>query len=173
MPTVQRLLEISFVDKDDPFFQVNNLPVYKLYCRTVEYASEILDTGITEIDAIETKYSTDALGWQFSGEVAADTFVNENMGLEDGTGFIDLETATDTGYLVGENETGFGSILTEASHAGYSFFIINEDYNITTLDAQSDNEWIADAVSTALPGTSDPVLDFTEKNPFGEPTESL
>ena len=173
MPTVQRLLEISFVDKDDPFFQVNNLPVYKLYCRTVEYASEILDTGITEIDAIETKFSTDALGWQFSGEVSSDTFVNENMGLEDGTGFIDLETATDTGYLVGENETGFGSILTEASHAGYSFFIINEDYNITTLDAQSDNEWIADAVSTALPGTSDPVLDFTEKNPFGEPTESL
>ena len=173
MPTVQRLLEISFVDKDDPFFQVNNLPVYKLYCRTVEYASEILDTGIDAIDDIETQYSTDALGWQFSGEVSSDTFVNENMGLEDGTGFIDLETATDTGYLVGENETGFGSILTEASHAGYSFFIINEDYNITTLDAQSDNEWIADAVSTALPGTSDPVLDFTEKNPFGEPTESL
>ena len=48
MPTVQRLLEISFVDKDDPFFQVDNLPVYKLYCRTVEYASEILDTGFTE-----------------------------------------------------------------------------------------------------------------------------
>ena len=173
MPTVKRLLEISFVDKDDPFFQVDNLPVFKLYCRTVEYASEILDTGITEIDAIETKYSTDVLGWQFSGEIASDTFVNENLGLEDGTGFIDLETATDTGYLVGEDEAGFGSILTEASHAGYSFFIINEDYNITTLDVQSDNEWIADAVSTALPGTSDPVLDFTEKNPFGEPTESL
>ena len=172
MPTIERLLEISFVDKDDPFFQVNNLPVYKLYCRTVEYSSEILDTGIDTIDAIETQYSTDALGWQFSGEVAADTFINENMGLEDGTGFVDLETATDSGYLVGENETGFGAVLTEASHAGYSFFIINEDYNITTLDTISDNEWITDAVSTALPGTSDPVLDFTERNPFGEPTEN-
>ena len=172
MPTVQRLLEISFVDKDDPFFQVNNLPVYKLYCRTVEYSSEILDTGIDTIDALETKYSTDALGWQFSGEVASDTFINENMALEDGTGFVDLEAATDTGYLVGEDYYGFDSVLTEASHAGYSFFIINEDYNITTLDAQSDNEWITDAVSTALPGTSDPVLDFTERNPFGEPTEN-
>jgi len=172
MPTIQRLLEISFVDKDDPFFQVNNLPVYKLYCRTVEYSSEILDTGIDTIDALETKYSTDALGWQFSGEVASDTFINENMALEDGTGFVDLEAATDTGYLVGEDYYGFDSVLTEASHAGYSFFIINEDYNITTLDAQSDNEWITDAVSTALPGTSDPVLDFTERNPFGEPTEN-
>ena len=36
----------------------------------------------------------------------------------------------------------------------------------------SDNEWITDAVSTTLPGTSDPVLDFTERNPFGEPTEN-
>ena len=172
MPTIERLLEISFVDKDDPFFQVNNLPVYKLYCRTVEYSSEILDTGIDAIDAIETQYSTDALGWQFTSEVDVNTFVNENMGLEDGTGFVDLETATDSGYLVGENEWGFSSILTEASHAGYSFFIINEEYNITTLDTISDNEWITDAVSTALPGTSDPVLDFTERNPFGEPTEN-
>ena len=41
-PTVKKLFEISFVDKDDPFYQVDNLPVYKLYCRTAEYSSDCL-----------------------------------------------------------------------------------------------------------------------------------
>ena len=62
MPTVKKLFEISFVDHDDPFYQVDNLPVYKLYCRTFEYSSEVLDTGIAAIDDIETQRSTDFLG---------------------------------------------------------------------------------------------------------------
>ena len=57
-PTVKRMWEISFVDHDDPFYQINNLPVYKLYCRSWEYSSERLDTGIDAIDAIETERST-------------------------------------------------------------------------------------------------------------------
>src|SRR5210317_124952 len=48
-----KLFEITFVDKDDPFYQVHNLPTYKLKCKTFEYGSEALDTGITEIDAVE------------------------------------------------------------------------------------------------------------------------
>ena len=57
MPAVQRLFEISFVDVDDPFFQLDNLPVYKLYARTVEYSDERLDTGIDAIDNIELPYT--------------------------------------------------------------------------------------------------------------------
>ena len=52
-PAVKRLWIISFVDHDDPFYQVNNLPVYKLYCRSWDYSSERLDTGIDAIDAIQ------------------------------------------------------------------------------------------------------------------------
>ena len=177
MPDVQRLFEISFVDKDDPFYQVNNLPVYKLYCRTVEYSDERLDTGIDAIDDIETKYTGDELLWQFISEQTTTTIYNEKFALERGTdlysdGVIDLETATDTGYLVSENESGFDAVLTEDSTAKYSFYIINEEYSLDTIDALSDNTWLQDAVSTALPGTTDPVLDFSERNPFGEPTES-
>ena len=79
MPTVGRLLEISFVDKDDPFYQLDNLPVYKLFTRTVEYSSEDLDTGIAAIDAIETQRSTDALDWQFLGEQAGRATLYNNL----------------------------------------------------------------------------------------------
>ncbi len=176
-----RLFEISFVDKDDPFFQVDNLPVYKLYARTVEYSDERLDTGITDIDAIEDKYSGDALQWQFLAEQSSTTNYVENITLERGTdlyatGSVELETATDggTGILTSESETGFAAILTEDSNSTNSFFIINEEYSLATAEPLADNDWIEEAVTgTGTFSSSDPVLDFSERNPFGEPTESL
>ena len=176
MPNVRRLFQISFVDIDDPFYQIDNLPVYKLYCRTVEYSAERLDTGIDAIDDIETDRTGDALQWQFLSEQGATTNYVENIELERGTnlygtGTVELETATDggTGNLTSETETGFGSVMTEESTSKYSFFIINEEYTITTSDPLADNDWIEDAVTSS----TDPVLDFTEKNPFGEPAESI
>ncbi len=168
MPTVKRLFEISFVDHDDPFYQLDNLPVYKLYCRTFEYSSEILDTGIDAIDDIETKRSTAFQDYEISGEQGANTTYNQEIGLECGTmyatgpGMVELEDGL--GQLLGENETGFTSILTEDSDAYYTFFIIQEAFNISTQDTQSDNEFL-ETQATAI-------LDFTESNPFGDPTES-
>ena len=168
MPTVKRLFEISFVDHDDPFYQIDNLPVYKLYCRTFEYSSEILDTGIDAIDDIETKRSTAFQDYELSGEQGSSTTYNQEIGLECGTmyatgpGMVELEDGL--GQLLGENETGFTSILTEDSDAYYTFFIIQEAFNISTQDTQSDNEFL-ETQATAI-------LDFTESNPFGDPTES-
>ncbi len=47
------MFEISFVDHDDPFYQLQNLPVYKMRCRTFEYSHEDMATGVTEIDEID------------------------------------------------------------------------------------------------------------------------
>ena len=168
MPTVKRLFEISFVDHDDPFYQLDNLPVYKLYCRTFEYSSEILDTGIDAIDDIETKRSTAFQDYEISGEQGANTTYNQEIGLECGTmyatgpGMVELEDGL--GQLLGEDETGFTSILTEDSNAYYTFFIIQEAFDISTQDTQSDNEFL-ETQATAI-------LDFTELNPIGDPTES-
>ena len=168
MPTVKRLFEISFVDHDDPFYQIDNLPVYKLYCRTFEYSSEILDTGIDAIDDIETKRSTAFQDYELSGEQGSSTTYNQEIGLECGTmyatgpGMVELEDGL--GQLIGENDTGFPCILTEDSDSYYSFFIIQEAFSITTQDTQSDNEFLETQATE--------ILDFTELNPFGDPTES-
>ena len=182
MPTVQRLFEISFVDVDDPFFQIDNLPVYKLYARTVEYSDERLDTGIDAIDKIETTYTGDELLWQFLGEQGPTTTFNQPIELEGGTqlpagtitGTIILDATDSAGSdagatLLGENELGFDAILMEDSTASYSFFIINEDYELAP-SGTFDNTWIQDAVEGTGSGyLNDPILDFTEKNPFGDP----
>ena len=181
MPTVKKLFEISFVDHDDPFYQVDNLPVYKLYCRTFEYSSEVLDTGIAAIDDIETQRSTDFLGFEISGEQASGVIFNENIGLEWGTiyatgdgdvmqedGTTNPNTVGDN--LLGENEEGFAAVVLEDSDDYYTFVVIQEAYSLATQDTQSENEWFEDRV-TGIVG--DPVLDFTESNPFGDPTESI
>ena len=171
MPTVKKLFEISFVDHDDPFYQVDNLPVYKLYCRTFEYSSEVLDTGIYAIDDIETKKSTDFLGFEILAE-QSNTY-NEKIGFEWGTvyefgdGDILLE---DNSFVLGENETGVEAIILESSDAYYTFVVIQEAYSLATQDTQSENEWFEERATGAI---GDPVLDFTESNPFGDPTESI
>ena len=165
-PTVKKIWEISFVDHDDPFYQVNNLPVYKLYCRQWEYSSEALDTGIAEIDAIEAKYSVDLLEWTFSGEIPNGSTINEKVGYEWGTfyefgaGNILLE---DGFYELMENEEGFKDIILEDSNAYYTWFLIQEEYNLETQAPQSDNEFLDTEAAS--------ILDFTEVNPFGEPSD--
>ena len=92
------------------------------------------------------------------------------------TGSVELETATDggSGILTSESETGFAAILTEDSTSSDSFFIINEEYSLATAEPLADNTWLEEAVTgTGAFSSSDPVLDFSERNPFGEPTESL
>ena len=165
-PAVKRLWIISFVDHDDPFYQVNNLPVYKLYCRSWEYSSERLDTGIEAIDAIETKRSTDFLGYEILAEQSG-TY-NQKIEFEWGTiyefgvGDILLE---DDSFVLGETETGFEAIILEDSDDYYTFVVIQEAYSLATQDPQSDNSFIDTA--------ADAILDFTETNPFGEPTSSV
>ena len=150
-PRLQKLFEINFVDHDDPFFQVDNVPVYKLYCSTFEYSSEQLDTGITAIDAIEDESSLDVLFYQISLEQAAD--YNENMALEDGDLLLE---ETDADNILSETDSAGNSLITE-----YGDYIISESYVIDTIDEQATNIFIETQ--------ADSVLNFTEGNPFGEP----
>ena len=154
-PRIQKIFQIDFVDHDDPFFQVDNLPVYKLSCSTFEYSHEALDTGVTAIDAIETEASLDALFYQVTLEQPGT--LNEFMGLENEIGYVDLETATDSGYLVSETDTYNGNLLMETGA-----YVVSEEYVIDTIDAEAKNEFIETE--------ADLILDFTEKNPFGEPS---
>ena len=150
-PRLQKLFEINFVDHDDPFFQVDNVPVYKLYCSTFEYSSEQLDTGITAIDAIEDESSLDVLFYQITLEQSAD--YNENMALEDGDLLLE---ETDGDNILSETDSAGASLITE-----YGDYIISESYVIDTIDEQAQNIFIETQ--------ADSVLNFTEGNPFGEP----
>ena len=94
-PKGKKLFEIGFVDHDDPFYQIQNLPVFKLRCRTFEYSHEDMATGISAIDAIETGASLDALGYQLVLESGTDSGTNYLL-TEDGAWIISEDYSVDT-----------------------------------------------------------------------------
>ena len=118
-PKTKSIFEIKYVDFQNPFYQLNQIYVFRLTCELFEYSSEDLDTGIADIDVIETKYSQDMLEYQL---------------------------LTEDGKLI-YNETG-GCLINEAYNTELSQPIDNQDFdNLVTLEG---------------------ILDFSEKNPFGE-----
>jgi len=159
-PTLKKLFEINFVDHDDPFHQLDNNPVYKMRCRLFDYGSEALDTGITDIDAIETALSTASSDYQITLENA--TIVTESLTIDDTDYTLDITNVTIDAATVSSDDdpASFGkSVLLENGS-----YIISEDYYIGDYvnDKTAQNE-LFDTLD-------DTVLDFSESNPFGDPT---
>jgi hypothetical protein len=71
----KNLYEITFVDRDAPYYQMGTNLMYVLSCRPYVYSSERINTGITEIDDV---------GFE---EVTADLFEYQVV-QEDGTGLL-------------------------------------------------------------------------------------
>jgi len=166
-PVLDKMFQINFVDHDEPFYQLDNNPVYKMRCRLYDYSSEIIDTGISDIDAIESEQSQDALIYQFTMEQSS--AVNEDIRLEYGTdddvvsGLLLEETDGDN--IVGESDStsiGESILLEQVADSGDDAYLIQEDYIVGDFDQDktSQNEMFEIKSRT--------VLDFSESNPFGD-----
>ena len=163
-PILEKMFQINFVDHDEPFHQLDNNPVYKLRCRLFDYGIEALDTGISDIDAIETTETLDALIYQFTLEQSS--AVNEDIRLENGitnAGLVLEETDGDN--IIGEDDTtsvGESIILEQPADSGDAAYLLNEDYIIGdfSTDKTTQNE--------LFEVQSRSVLDFSESNPFGD-----
>ena len=60
-PLSRTLFEIKFVEHEAVFYQMGRLQTYDLRCEIFNYSSEIIDTGDSELDAVEDRYTTDIL----------------------------------------------------------------------------------------------------------------
>ncbi len=164
-PILDKMFQINFVDHDEPFYQLDSNPVYKLRCRLYDYSSEILDTGITAIDAIETEQTQDSLFYQLTLEQSS--AVTEDIRLEFGTdtttGLLLEETSGDN--ILGESDTssvGESIILENAADSGNDQYLIQEDYIVGDFDQDKTSQ------NELFDELDDTVLDFSESNPFGD-----
>ncbi|ANS04754.1 neck protein [uncultured Mediterranean phage] len=164
-PIFKMLFEVKSVEDEEPFYELDNLPVYKMSCQIFDYSSEILDTGVTVIDNIEDNLSTDTLAYQITLEQSS--AVNEDIRLETGTDDLDtglLLEETDGDNIVGESDsTSVGeSIILETGE-----WIIQESY-ILGQGTRGDDDIDRQAQNELFDQLDDTVLDFTESNPFGD-----
>jgi hypothetical protein len=61
--TFKRLFKITYVNDKPVFYQMGALQFYDIKAEVFEYSSEKLRTGISQIDAIELKYTTDSMSY--------------------------------------------------------------------------------------------------------------
>ena len=163
-PILSKLFQINFVDHDEPYFQLDNNPVYKLRCRLFEYSSEVLDTDVSAIDAIEDSLSTDTLALQFTME--QDSATIDALLLENEFGrLIHEDDANDEVVALETSDmtTSAGVLLGEDSD-----FLLQEDYIIGDGSTSDDGNVDTSAQNELFDDADNSVLDFTELNPFGD-----
>jgi hypothetical protein len=56
-PATKHLFEIKFVEAERPFYQLGKGYVWECQCELFEYSDEQIDTGVAEIDAVETAFA--------------------------------------------------------------------------------------------------------------------
>ena len=163
-PILGKIFEVSFVDHDEPFHQLDNNPVFKLSCKQFEYGSDALDTGISTIDDIEDDLSVNTHDYQFTLEQSSAQ--NENINIQHArSNFGLLLEETDGDNIIGEDDStsvGESILLENDADSGDSAYLLTEDYIVgdAVQDKTAQNE-LFDKLDNS-------VLDFSESNPFGD-----
>ena len=158
-PLTKQLFEITFVEDEQPFFQIGKNYVYQISTALFRYSDQELDTGETDIDAIETDLAqqtvltltADGTGTFSAGEtVTQGTIVAEVVSFSN----VTLTVINRSGDFVAS------STVPITTSAGASWLISVVDTNTMANDKFSENlEFETQAAS---------VVDFTESSPFGE-----
>jgi hypothetical protein len=94
VPFSRKLFQIMKVEHEAPFYQLTNLPTYKLQCELFEYSGDDFDTGIEVIDQIERAYAYKYILSFSGGENATATLGIDSEGY--GTAFT--MTSIGSGY---------------------------------------------------------------------------
>jgi hypothetical protein len=98
-PITKHLFEIKFVEVERPFYQLGKGYVWECQCELFEYSDEEIDTGVVEIDAIETAFAN-AIKLVMDPGGSGDFTVGEEI-------VGDLHLATATAAITGDAVSSF------------------------------------------------------------------
>src|SRR6056300_1290274 len=164
------IFEITKVEDESPFYQLKNLPVFKMRCELFDYNDEDFDTGRQEVDAVEGyhAYQTILTFSSISGEFE----IGENVTQGSMRGeVVDIDASDSSAIKIyighsGDTDGEYSEFVTgitvtgDTSEASGVPVSIGED-----LQDGAQN----DAFNTTLQGGDIDFIDFSETNPFGDP----
>lgn len=62
-PLNNKCFQIKYVNKHEMFYQLGALQTWEMTCELFEYSGEVMNTGIPEIDILQSSYSQNVLDW--------------------------------------------------------------------------------------------------------------
>ena len=184
LPMTNKFFEISFVEHEQPFYQLQNLPVYQLTASLFQYADEDFDTGIDVIDdqtaeaafQIHMDITTSGGNFPEKGETVRQTI---SSGVQVfGEVFERTKTSDTNGKLVLVNIGVTGSndakdFLVDATKplVGDTSSVSVTITKIYGLADTTGEAFVSDgaAENITYEAFESGFMDFSETNPFGEP----
>ena len=169
MPTFKKFFQIDFVEDEDPMYQINDLPIFKLKCSMWEYSMETVDTGVAEIDDKLSDETLDVLQNQITLE--SGTTSSGKLLAEQTDGNV-RALVSEAGDLI-VDETDGDNIILEDDPNMIDYIILEDNLtdNFKTDRQGADNIAFDDEAGLGDTDTNNDIFDFTEKNPFGDPSD--
>ena len=160
-PVTKHLFQIMFVEAEKPFYQLGKGYVWECQCELFEYSDEEIDTGITDLDNIETAFANAiTVGLVAGGSgtfTAGETVTGGTSNVTAEVKSFDSATRT----LIVINRSGTFSVpetLTGGtSSASWTTATYNTIQNTNSEYDQNNDFETAD----------NDIIDFSETNPFG------
>jgi hypothetical protein len=160
-PVTKHLFSIKFVEAEKPFYQLGKGYVWECQCELFEYSDEEINTGITDLDAIETAFANAiTVGLVAGGSgtfTAGETVTGGTSNVTAEVKSFDVGTRT----LIVINRSGTfqvpETITGGTSSASWTTATYNTINNTNSeYDQNNDFETL-----------DNDIIDFTESNPFG------
>ena len=160
-PVTKHLFSIKFVEAEKPFYQLGKGYVWECQCELFEYSDEEINTGIADLDAIETAFANaitvglvaGGSGTFTAGETVTGGTSNvtaEVKSFDSGTRTLIVINRSGT-FQVPETITGGTSSASWTTATYNTINNTNSEYDQNNDFETLDND----------------IIDFTESNPFG------
>jgi len=183
IPMTKGLFEIRYVEDKKPFFQVKNVPTFKLTCENFEYGNQEINTGIDEVDKLQRTSSTliNAVVEFDEGELH---LLNEKLIItlpSAITGYTELlEYKRDGATLVERLATlnfddgQFHQLTVGTTLTGEKSGVVSTITSLFELSDTSEDAYNNDpnAQNNPFEDVGNSFIDFSESNPFGEPNDA-
>ena len=176
LPLSNSLFQIMHVEHEQPFYQLSNLPVYKLRAQLFEYNDEDLDTGVDIIDDIERDYAytyvltLDATSGLIKiGETATQTLASGVTISGEVSKYSDSDSKLHLIHI-NTSDNKYHSFATSRSITitGDATRVVDSSYTVTAVG--EDNKISSNEQNTDFQTDAGGFLDFSESNPFGDPS---
>jgi hypothetical protein len=177
IPFSKKLFQIMHVEHEMPFYQLQNLPTYKLRCELFEYNDEDFDTGIVGVDKIEESFAYEYV-LNLSDTDSADDFVRGDMVYQ-----TLADNVTIRGEVSGWNDSDNELRLIHIGADDGKFHLFSTGGRVVNtrlvelfpagnklITGTSENNQISITSQSNYFDTLTDFLDFSETNPFGEPS---
>ena len=162
LPMANKTFEIQFVEHEQPFYQFGKNYVWGLRCELFEYSDEDINTGVAEVDALETNFANAITVGLVAGGSGAFTAGETVTG---GTSNVTAEVKSfdsSTNTLIVINRSGIFTVPETLTGGTSSASFTTASYN-TLNNTNSEFD-----INSSIETTADGILDFTQGNPFGD-----